>query len=212
MATNPRTTGVFNAVSSPTTTTTYTGNVQTYSPEQYAQEMIKAQQAAREAATPGATAVAEALSGQAQQLSAGQLPTDVINLIGQRAAERGISGGNVTANYLKDLGLTSLQAIQQGAGIYGTLSATPTADVSQAAISPYQQSQLQLESQRLAQQQAEALRQYQLQQRQLQMQEEQWQQQLALQRAQQRQLSQPVTTSYKLYGPTGSYGLYQPYS
>ena len=53
-----------------------------------------------------------------QQLR-GQLPQDVINQIGQQAAERGISGGspgspNANAAYLRALGLNSLQMQQQG--------------------------------------------------------------------------------------------------
>ena len=53
-----------------------------------------------------------------QQLK-GQLPQDVINQIGQQAAERGISGGspgspNSNAAYLRALGLNSLQMQQQG--------------------------------------------------------------------------------------------------
>lgn len=53
-----------------------------------------------------------------QQLR-GQLPQDVINQIGQQAAERGIAGGspgspNSNAAYLRALGLNSLQMQQQG--------------------------------------------------------------------------------------------------
>lgn len=53
-----------------------------------------------------------------QQLK-GQLPQDVINQIGQQAAERGIAGGspgspNANAAYLRALGLNSLQMQQQG--------------------------------------------------------------------------------------------------
>jgi hypothetical protein len=65
-----------------------------------------------------ANMVGSRTEGITQQLK-GQLPQDVINQIGQQAAERGISGGspgspNANAAYLRSLGLNSLQMQQQG--------------------------------------------------------------------------------------------------
>jgi hypothetical protein len=55
----------------------------------------------------------------------GQLPTDVINQIGQQAAERGVSTGspgspNANSAYLRALGLNSQQQMQQGSQNLGT--------------------------------------------------------------------------------------------
>lgn len=65
-----------------------------------------------------------------QQLK-GQLPQDVINQIGQQAAERGIATGspgspNTNAAYLRALGLNSLQMQQQGnQNLSGAIADTP---------------------------------------------------------------------------------------
>lgn len=69
---------------------------------------------------PGALATLSNLSSSAQSLSAGQLPQDVIQqLISQRSsssAAAGIPGGSAPAT-LRDLGLTSLDAVNQGASL-----------------------------------------------------------------------------------------------
>ena len=65
-----------------------------------------------------------------QQLK-GQLPQDVINQIGQQAAERGVSSGspgspNANSAYLRALGLNSLQMQQQGnQNLSGAIADTP---------------------------------------------------------------------------------------
>lgn len=70
-------------------------------------------------AIPNYSALAQTASGNAMSALQGQVPQDVINLLTQQGAERGISGGmpgsdNSNAAYLRALGLTSLGQIQTG--------------------------------------------------------------------------------------------------
>lgn len=53
---------------------------------------------------------------------AGMVPEDVEYLLAQRAAERGIGGGSVNADYLKALGLTSIGQQREGAQEAGALA------------------------------------------------------------------------------------------
>lgn len=53
---------------------------------------------------------------------AGMVPEDVEYLLAQRAAERGIGGGSVNADYLKALGLTSIGQQREGSQEAGALA------------------------------------------------------------------------------------------
>jgi hypothetical protein len=75
----------------------------------------------------------------------GELPPDVVNLLGQKAAERGVGGGVSgsqfsNADYLRSLGLTSLDLKSKGeAGFTGAmdrLKAIPTFDPSSMFTTP----------------------------------------------------------------------------
>lgn len=70
-------------------------------------------------AIPNYAALTSTASGNTMQQLNGQVPTDVINLLTQQAAERGITGGmpaspNSNAAYLRALGLTSIGQQQAG--------------------------------------------------------------------------------------------------
>lgn len=70
---------------------------------------------------PGYSQMVEQSSSNIGNLLAGQIPQDVMNLIGQQAAERGVNQGisgspNQNAELLRALGLTSLGLQQQGEG------------------------------------------------------------------------------------------------
>lgn len=88
---------------------------------------------------PGYSDLAAASSGNIAAQLRGELPQDVINLIGQQAAERGIGAGVSgsqfsNADYLRSLGLTSLAQKQAGetafTGAMGRLQGIPTFDPS----------------------------------------------------------------------------------
>lgn len=68
---------------------------------------------------PGYANMVGQRSQNTQQMLQGQLPDDVITQISQQAAQRGIAGGspgspNANADYLRALGLTSLDMMGQG--------------------------------------------------------------------------------------------------
>lgn len=70
---------------------------------------------------PGYSQMVEQSSANIGNLLQGQIPQDVLNLIGQQAAERGVNQGiagspNQNAEMLRALGLTSLGLQQQGEG------------------------------------------------------------------------------------------------
>lgn len=80
------------------------------------------------------------------QMTAGQLPADVQNQIAQAAAERGVAqGGYRNADYLKALGLNSLQMQQQGqAALNSATAALPKPAILNPAsmfVSPQEQQQ-----------------------------------------------------------------------
>lgn len=84
---------------------------------------------------PGYSDMAATSSGNIAAQLRGELPQDVINLIGQQAAERGVGGGVSgsqfsNADYLRSLGLTSLGQKQQGeaafTGALGRLKDIPS--------------------------------------------------------------------------------------
>lgn len=83
----------------------------------------------------------------------GQLPQDVMNLLGQQAAERGVGTGigadsqNASAAYLRALGQTSLQQEQLGqqnlTSAYARNPAAPLFDTGSQVISPLNLAQIQ---------------------------------------------------------------------
>lgn len=94
---------------------------------------------------PGYSDLASASSGNIGAQLRGELPQDVINLIGQQAAERGIGAGVSgsqfsNADYLRSLGLTSLSQKQAGeaafTGAMGRLQGIPTFDPSSMFTKP----------------------------------------------------------------------------
>lgn len=68
---------------------------------------------------PGYSDMSAQSSANTQAQLRGELPSDVVNLIGQQAAERGVGGGVAgsqfsNADYLRSLGLTSLGQQEKG--------------------------------------------------------------------------------------------------
>lgn len=112
---------------------------------------LAAQQTANRGRIPDGSAL-EAQSSQniASQLS-GQLPPDVMRMMQQQSAERGVSQGvsgspNDSAAYLRALGLSSLDMQNQGQQHLSAATArnpaAPLYDPSQMVLSPYQSGQL----------------------------------------------------------------------
>jgi len=122
---------------------------------------LKAQQAANQARIPGAAGLETKSSANIGQELAGQVPTDVTNLLAQQAAETGTSTGmNTNAAYLKALGLTSLgqeQAGQQNlSAAYARNPVAQTFDPTTQLLTPAQGAQLNLGYQTEADRAAEA--------------------------------------------------------
>ncbi len=128
-----------------------------------------AQQAALQARIPGEAGLEAKSSATIGQELAGQVPTDVTNLLARAAAERGVGRGfgptspNANAQYLQALGLTSIGQQQLGqqnlSAATGRNPAAPIFDPSSQLISPYQGALLQMQGNQLATQaQLEALR------------------------------------------------------
>lgn len=124
---------------------------------------VGAQTAANAARIPGATGLEQLSSDLIGQELRGQLPADVVSLLGQQAAERGVATGtpgspNTNAAYLRALGLTSLQEQQRGEeNLSAALGRNPPAPLANAApflMTPYQRAGLSLEEQQLQAQQA----------------------------------------------------------
>jgi hypothetical protein len=109
-----------------------------------------AQTKANEARVPGSGAVEQQLLKNTGDLSRGQLPQDVINQIQQQSAERGVSTGN--SDYLRSLGLTSLQAQQMAQQNLSAADArnpgAPIFDPTHLILTPYQAGTLNNESNR----------------------------------------------------------------
>jgi len=83
---------------------------------------------------PGYQDMVKASSGNIEDLLAGKVPADVISIMQEQAAERGVGGGfgpdspNTNAAYLRALGLTSLGEKQQGeTELTNAIARTPTA-------------------------------------------------------------------------------------
>lgn len=110
-----------------------------------------AQQQANAGRIPNAAGLEGTSSGVIGQELAGEVPADVQALLGQRAAERGVSTGNVggpgtNAAYLRALGLTSLGQIQQGeqnlTSALGRNPAAPLFNPATQLLTPYQTAQI----------------------------------------------------------------------
>ncbi len=114
----------------------------------------QAQVNANAARIPGATGLEGQSSANIHNALAGQLPQDVINQIGTAAAERGVSAGspwgaNANADYLKAIGLNSLQLQNTGqdwlTSALGRNPSAPIFDPGRLVITPAQQAQFALE-------------------------------------------------------------------
>ncbi len=114
----------------------------------------QAQQSANAGRIPGGAGLEGQSSANIHNALAGQLPSDVINQIGQQAAERGVSSGspwgaNSNADYLKAIGLNSLQLQNTGQDWLSAATnrnpAAPIFDPSKLLITPAQQAQFGLE-------------------------------------------------------------------
>lgn len=106
-----------------------------------------AQKQSLQARIPNAPALETKSSANIGSELGGQVPQDVMNLLGQEAAERGVATGavgspNANAAYLRALGLTSLQEQQQGQAdltrAYARNPAAPIFDPTTQLITPYQ--------------------------------------------------------------------------
>jgi hypothetical protein len=120
----------------------------------------QAQAAANAARVPGSTALEGQSSNNISQELHGQVPADVIRLLGQQAAERGASTGmgpgspNANSAYLQALGLTSLDLQKRGQADLSAADArnpgAPLFDPSTQLLTPYQSGSLGLHAQELA--------------------------------------------------------------
>lgn len=107
---------------------------------------------------PNATGLETQSSANIGSQLRGEIPADVLRLLAQQGAERGVAGGmggspNETSGYLRALGLTSLDLQDKGqANLSSALARNPGAqayDPSGLITTPYQQSQLALQNQQL---------------------------------------------------------------
>lgn len=108
---------------------------------------MQAQQAANAGRIPGGTGLESKSSANIGSALSGALPADVIYQIGQRAAERGVGtgsphGANTNADYLRAIGLNSLQLQNTGQDwLTAALARNPAApifDPSKLLITPTQ--------------------------------------------------------------------------
>ena len=115
------------------------------------------QTAANQARIPGSAGLEEQSSANIQNELAGNVNPDVIRLLQQQGAERGIRVGsdspNANASYLQALGLTSTALQQQGQKDLSAADArnpgAPLFDPSTQLLTPYQAGTLDLEQGRL---------------------------------------------------------------
>lgn len=117
-----------------------------------------AQQASNAGRIPGGRGLESISSGNIGQALQGQIPQDVINLIGQQAAERGAAtgspmGAGSNAAFLRSLGRTSLDLMGQGQNWLSAANArnpgAPLFDSSSMFISPGQFGSLEMERLRM---------------------------------------------------------------
>jgi hypothetical protein len=151
----------------PGSTTTGTGTTSLTDLTSYINALNRqGQSAANQARIPGAANLEAQSSANIGSELQGQLPADVLRLIQQQGAERGVATGspgspNSNAAYLQALGLTSLDLTQRGqqnlTSAYGRNPAAPLFDPTTQLLTPYQSGTLNLEGGRLAlEQQTEA--------------------------------------------------------
>lgn len=114
-----------------------------------------AQTQANQARIPMAPTLEAESSRNIQSELQGNLPPDVLALIGQQAAEAGVASGSTgsPAGYLKALGLTSLGQTEAGqrdlSAAYARNPGAPIYDTSRQLITPLESAQLGLEASRL---------------------------------------------------------------
>ena len=119
-----------------------------------------AQKSAQAARIPNNPALEAQSSTNIGSELAGQVPQDVMQILQQQAAERGVSSGvgadspNANSAYLKALGLTSLQQQQTGQSNLSAADArnpaAPIFDPTSQIITPYQGAQLGLQQQQIS--------------------------------------------------------------
>lgn len=118
---------------------------------------LNAQQQANQGRIPGEAGLEQTSSGNIGQALQGQLPQDVVSLISQQAAERGLASGspgspNADASLLRSLGLTSLGLMGQGQNwLNAATGRNPVAPIFNPAtqlITPYQLGQLNVDMMR----------------------------------------------------------------
>lgn len=118
-----------------------------------------AQQTANAGRIPGGAALEGQSSGNISRALAGELDPSVIRRLGQAAAERGVSSGSpmgagTNAEYLRSLGLTSLDLQNTGQNwltqATGRNPAAPLFNPASMLLTPEQLAQIDLERQRLA--------------------------------------------------------------
>lgn len=115
----------------------------------------QAQHAANAARIPGALGLENRSSINIENALQGKLPADVITQIAQRAAERGVSSGNPygansNADYLRAIGLNSLQLQNTGQDwLTAALARNPSApiyDPGRLVVTPLQQAEFALQA------------------------------------------------------------------
>lgn len=121
---------------------------------------LKAQQAANENRIPGAVDLEKKSSANIGSELAGQVPKDVMELLQQQAAERGVGSGvgadspNANSAYLKALGLTSIERQKSGQADLSAADArnpgAPLFDASSQLVTPYQGTSLGLQQQQIS--------------------------------------------------------------
>jgi hypothetical protein len=118
-----------------------------------------AQTRSNAARVPGSTGLETRSSANIGNELRGQVPPDVLRLLQQQGAERGVATGtagssNNDAAYLQALGLTSIGLQEQGQRDLSAADArnpgAPLFDPSTQVMTPYQSANLDLERQRLA--------------------------------------------------------------
>lgn len=121
-----------------------------------------AQQKANAGRIPGGAGLEEQSSGNISQALAGQLDPSVLQQLGQQSAERGVmtgspSGPGTNADYLRSLGLTSLDLMNTGQNwltqATGRNPSAPIYSAGNQVLTAAQQQQLAAEQNRMAQQQ-----------------------------------------------------------
>lgn len=118
-----------------------------------------AQQMANLARIPGAENLEAASSSMIADQLAGTVPDDVLALMGQSMAERGVGSGMINSPaarsaYMRALGLTSIGQQEAGqknlSAAYARNPGAPLYDPSNLVVTPVQQAQLRLQEEQLA--------------------------------------------------------------